>query len=91
VSLVNNFGITDVLTPGGDQLFAHIYKEGDGKKGSNNVASFVLKTLDKWGLLDQEKGIRNELNQVFDNCPGQNKNNHVLHLVPYLVELVYFI
>ena len=23
----------------------------------------------------------------FDNCPGQNKNNHVLRFVPYLVEM----
>jgi hypothetical protein len=44
------------------------------KKGGNNVASLVMKTLDKLGLLDREKGIGNELNLVFDNCPGQNKN-----------------
>ena len=31
-----------------------------------------------------------ELNIVFDNCPGQNKNNCVLRLVPFLVELGYF-
>jgi hypothetical protein len=49
-----------------------------------------MKTRDELGLLDWEKGIRNELNPVFDNCPGQNKNKHVLHLVPYLVELSYF-
>ena len=27
---------------------------------------------------------------VFDNCPGQNKNNTVLRLVPYLVEMGIF-
>jgi hypothetical protein len=31
-----------------------------------------------------------ELNVVFDNCGGQNKNNFVLLLVPYLVEMGYF-
>ncbi|KAG7373065.1 hypothetical protein IV203_033789 [Nitzschia inconspicua] len=31
-----------------------------------------------------------ELNVVMDNCAGQNKNNHVLLLAPYLVEMGYF-
>jgi hypothetical protein len=31
-----------------------------------------------------------ELNIIFDNCSGQNKNNYVLWLVPYLVEAGYF-
>jgi hypothetical protein len=58
---------------GGNQVFVHIYKECDGKKGGNNVALLVMKTLDKLGLLDQEKGIGNKLNLVFDNWPGQKK------------------
>jgi hypothetical protein len=35
-------------------------------------------------------GIRKELNIVFNNCAVQNKNNLVLWLVPYLVEIGYF-
>jgi hypothetical protein len=74
-----------------DKLYCHIYQEGDGKKGGNNVASLLMKTLGA-GILnilnDNSKG--KELNVVFDNCPGQNKNHHVLWLVPYLVEKGYF-
>jgi hypothetical protein len=55
-----------------DQLFCHIYQEGDGKKGGNNVAYLLMKTL-RAGILnilldDNTKG--KELNVVFDNCPG---------------------
>jgi hypothetical protein len=38
----------------------------------------------------QEGNQGKELNVVFDNCGGQNKNNFVLLLVPYLVEMGYF-
>jgi hypothetical protein len=31
-----------------------------------------------------------ELNLIMDNCAGQNKNNHVILLAPYLVEMGYF-
>jgi hypothetical protein len=31
-----------------------------------------------------------ELNLVMDNCGGQNKNNCVIPLAPYLVEMGYF-
>ncbi len=71
-----------------DKRYCHVYQEGDGKKGGNNIASSLLmKTLeaDILNILDDHtKG--KELNVVFDNCPGQNKNHHVLWLVPYLVE-----
>ena len=70
-------------------MYTHIYTEGIGKKGSNNVASLIVKTLEHLGLLrDNDPG--GELTIVFDNCQGQNKNNTVLKLVPYLVELGYF-
>ncbi len=39
-------------------------------------------------MREGEKG--GALNVVFDNCSGQNKNNMVLRLVPYLVEMGYF-
>ena len=30
--------------------------------------------------------VSDELSLIFDNCPGQNKNNHVIFLALYLVE-----
>jgi hypothetical protein len=67
-----------------DHLYFHAYKEGYGAKGRNNVASMLMKTLDSLGLLKEQ--ATEELNIVMDNCSGQNKNNHVLLLAPYLVE-----
>jgi hypothetical protein len=83
-----NLGFVDVADARGDHLYCHLYREGDGKKGGNNVASLVMKSLHMIGLLQQVNG--KELNIVFDNCAGQNKNHHVLWLVPYLVEMGYF-
>ena len=48
-----------------------------------------MKTLQFLSLL-QEDSAGKELNVVFDNCGGQNKNNFVLLLVPFLVEMGYF-
>ncbi len=39
-------------------------------------------------LIGEEFG--KELNIIFDNCFGQNKNNTVLKLVHYLVEMKIF-
>ena len=86
----NTLGCVDPSEEGGDRLYAHVYHEGQGKKGGNNVASLIMKQLKYLGLLDRSKGKGKELNIVFDNCPGQNKNNFVLRLVPYLVEMGYF-
>lgn len=49
-----------------------------------------MKQLKNLGLMDRSKGMGKELTIVLDNCPGQNKNNFVLPLVPYLVEMGYF-
>ena len=68
---------------------AHVYHEGVARKGSNNVVSLIIKTLTAAGLLrDDEMG--GELVIVFDNCSGQNKNNTVLKLMCWLVEVGYF-
>jgi hypothetical protein len=85
---IYNLGVVDVSHPEGDHLYCHIYKEGDGKKGGNNVSSLLMKTLQFLSLLKDSAG--KELNVVFDNCGGQNKNNFVLLLIPFLVELGYF-
>ena len=52
-----------------------MYHEGTGKKGSNNVASHIMKTLRFMDIIrDNEAG--GELNIFFDNCSGQNKKKH---------------
>jgi len=54
-----------------------------GKKGASNVVSFIMKTLRELNLLhtDEQGG---KLNNIFDNCTGQNKNNMVLRLPAWL-------
>lgn len=91
---VNNLGVVNHAHVHQDKsvsshLHAHVYNEAEGKKGANNVASLVVKTLvDENVIRDDEKG--GELNIIFDNCAGQNKNNTVLKLVPWLIEMGYF-
>jgi hypothetical protein len=72
-----------------NHLHAHVYHEGIGKKGANNVASLIIKTLKLLGLLDKSCA-GSELNIIFDNCTGQNKNNTVLKLLVWLTEMGYF-
>jgi hypothetical protein len=79
------FGVADVSFVDDDGNEAdHLCKEGYGAIGRNNVASMLMKTLDRLGLLKEQAA--KELNIVMDNCSGQNKNNHVRLLAPYLVE-----
>ena len=82
------FGMVDTaLDP--NVLDAYAYTEGVGSKGGNNVASLIMHNLKKKGWLkDDETGYR--LTLIFDNCAGQNKNNSVLRLANFLVELEYF-
>jgi hypothetical protein len=70
-------------------MHAHVYHEGVGKKGANNVCSLIVKTLRLIGIL-RENDMGGELNIVFDNCSGQNKNNTVLKLLVWLTEMGYF-
>jgi hypothetical protein len=81
------FGMVDPSTV--DKLFAHLYTEGQGQKGGNNVASLIMKMLKHINLLNEDKAGR-ELSIVMDNCGGQNKNRMVLRLALYLVEAGYF-
>ncbi len=48
-----------------------------------------MKTLHEMKLL-QDKEVGGELNIIFDNCSGQNKNNTVLKLAMWLKEMRYF-
>ena len=81
------FGIVDCNGPD-DILHAYMYNEGEGDKGGNNVASLVMKFLKDNNFLDGTK--RKKLSVVMDNCGGQNKNNFVIRLAPYLVLMGYF-
>ena len=85
---VYNLGVVDVAHNGDDRLYCHVYTESEGHKGGDNVASLIIKTLHNLGWI--EDNSIHTLNIVFDNCPGQNKNNTVIRLVPYLVEMGYF-
>ena len=72
-----------------DLMYCPMYHKGVGNKGGNNVVSLIHKTLRVMGLL-QENDPGLELNIVFDNCSGQNKNNTVLKYLLWLVEMRHF-
>ena len=59
-----------------EHIHCHVCQEGVGKKGASNVASLIVKTLRALNLLREEE-VGGELNIVFANCSGQNKNNTV--------------
>jgi hypothetical protein len=80
------FGMVD---PTVDKLYAHLYTEGQGQKGGNNVASLIMKTLKHINIINEDEAGR-ELSIVMDNCGGQNKNRMVLRLALYLVEAGFF-
>jgi hypothetical protein len=37
--------------PEGNHMYAHVYEEAVDEKGGNNVASLILRTLHKTGIL----------------------------------------
>jgi hypothetical protein len=91
---VYNLGIVDHAHRYNDgqvseHLHCHVYHEGVGKKGANNVASLIMKTLRELQLL-REDSVGGELNIIFDNCSGQNKNHTVLKLALWLMAMGYF-
>jgi hypothetical protein len=67
-------------------MYCHVYHEGIGKKGGMNVALLIVKTLQDTSILKQSNP-GGELNIIFDNCSGQNKNNTVLKLALWLKEM----
>ncbi len=72
-----------------EHLNCHVYTEGVGKKGANNVALLIMKTLQKLYLLHKDS-VGSELNIIFNNCSSQNKNNTVLKLPAWLMAMGYF-
>jgi len=72
-----------------EHMYCRVYHEGVGKKGANNVSSLIVKTLRQLNLLlDDSAG--GELNVIFDNCSGQNKNNTVVKLAAWLKAMGFF-
>ena len=91
---VYNLGIVDRAYDQNDGLFdvhlhAHVYHEGTAKKGANNVASLVIQMMKEKNWLREDK-TEGELNIIFNNCSGQNKNNTMLRLMVMLGELKFF-
>jgi hypothetical protein len=91
---IYNFGVVDHSYDYGNRtignhMHCHVYHEGIGKKGGTNVASLIVKTLQDMNIL-RESNPGGELNIIFDNCTGQNKNNTVLKLVMWLKEMGFF-
>ncbi len=85
---VYGFGVADMSTTP-TKLRCFLYKEGEAKKGGDNVASLIMKYLRDAGVLRDGETAKS-LTFAFDNCAGQNKNNMVLRLALYLVEKQFF-
>jgi hypothetical protein len=85
---INMFGLVD-LSRSQNKLDCYAYREFTGKKGSNNVASLLMHNLHRRGMLQQYSSAK-QLSIIMDNCSGQNKNNHVLHLAACLMEMRFF-
>ena len=50
-----------------EHMHCHVYNKAVAKKGANNVASLIVKTLRRLNLL-REDSAGGELNINFDNC-----------------------
>ena len=72
-----------------EHLHCHVYHKGVGKKGANNVASLIIKTLRQLNIL-RDDSVGSELNVILDNCLGQNKNNTVLRMAVWMMAMNYF-
>lgn len=66
------FFIFNVFIHSTKESFMYYFLEGQFKKGSNSVISFVYQTLKSINLLNYK-----EIILFSDNCPGQNKNSTV--------------
>jgi hypothetical protein len=75
-------------------LNEYAYGEGKAKKGGNNVCSLLYKNLVEEGIIKQWKDSGKipgkRLSLGCDNCAGQNKNNMVLHMGLWLINMGIF-
>ena len=79
------FGVVDNATEDKkDRMNAYIWREFDGARGANNIASCLLKDLKQRGCFQGPN--YSELTYIADNCGGQNKNRVVIRFLMWLVE-----
>ena len=92
---VNNLGVVDhahKYDDGkvGEHMHCHVYTDAVGRKGANNVASLIMKTSRHLNFLHDDEHS-SELNIIFDNCCGQNKNNTVSRLETWIAKMGCFL
>lgn len=68
-----------------DQSYMCVWHEGIGSRGANEIASCLLKVLNKFDITQKD-----ELYIWSDNCVGQNKNRMMLFLYIFLVSIGMF-
>ena len=85
------FSVNDDSHPDGisDKMNAYIWAEGSGKRGTNNIASCLLKDYTKRSFFNDDLN-KGSLNIIADNCDGQNKNEDVIRFHVWLVEAGWF-
>ena len=67
-----------------DRMNAYIWREFEGDRGANNIASCLLMDLKRRGWLNGPNF--GELTYIADNCGGQNKNKVVVRFLMWLVK-----
>ena len=67
-----------------DRMNAYIWREFEGDRGANNIASCLLMDLKRRGWMNGPNF--SELTYIADNCGGQNKNKIVVRFLMWLVE-----
>ena len=79
------FGVVNNASDDGiDRMNAYIWREFEGDRGANNIASCLLMDLKRRGWLGRPNF--GELTYIADNCGGQNKNKVVIRFLMWLVE-----
>ena len=74
------FGVVNNATSDGkDRMNAYIWREFEGDRGANNIASCLLMDLKRRGWFNRPNYC--ELTYIADNCGGQNKNKIVVHFL----------
>lgn len=71
-----NFTVYDI---GKKQAYCYMWCESDGKRGSNEIGTCLLKFIK---LMKENHGI-NEFSFYSDNCAGQNRNRFIYSMWEY--------
>jgi len=85
------FGVVDNAVSAADRkdrMNAYIWREDQGDRGANNIASCLLMDLKRRGWFNSPNF--SELTYIADNCGGQNKNKIVVRFLMWLVEIKLF-